>query len=213
MSKFQKLKLEQKRIVDELKLGWATMYDYNTLKKYHYINKSSPPYVDMFGLFHPDNPTRCLGIIVYAMPKIIIGARMETELSNYLECIPKMSDRVRWLNANLRYASRFILHPSVRGIGAIKLLFNESRKLLNVRWVETASRMAYYYDFHKDGAIFSKKIQRFNSIENMYSTDRKSKSSVSDRAEEAMIRYNYNLYRNEEIPVKTIREIMAAKHR
>ena len=214
MKTFPKRTVKPKNILDELKLGWATKYDYDKLRKYHYINTKTPHNLtDIFGLFDP-KLSRCLGVVAYTHPKIIFGARSKTEIGKYLDAIPKTGDKMRFINANIRYISRFILHPSIRGIGASKKLIQESRKKLKVRWIEAGGRMTYYYNFNGYGSIFSTKIERFNSIDNMYQdSSMGAKSGTTEHINDCMIKYSYELYRNDDVPVKTIRQIMAERHR
>lgn len=137
--------IEQKNLHDEFEIKLCSIKEYEKLKMFHYINYSYPGgYRETYGLY---NKGILYGLIIFSVPILELTARNKTPYGKYLQSIKNKNMRYKLLNSQTSNISRVIIHPSIRGIGAAKLLIGEAIKRQKRDYIEIMATMLYYGNF------------------------------------------------------------------
>jgi len=86
------------------------------------------------------DPTRPVGVIVYAMPLLNVPLRNRATNNRYVGLASREMS-LRLLNREMRCISRIVIHPQYRGIGLAQYLVRETLRLTNMPLVEALASM------------------------------------------------------------------------
>ena len=194
--------LTSKRLLNEFTLSKGTKQDYYKLVKFHYISEKFPSgkyYI--FKLTHNDI---VYAVVVYSSPTLSIKARSITKYGKLLsKKFKNKSDQYRFLNKNFINISRIIVHPSVRGIGVSSYLIEESRKLLNYRFIECVSTMLYYGNFAPKSYSYYCKVKSISSARSLFYKVGFKNSNTVIRTGSPIKYYGYFLIINKNVPISS----------
>ena len=111
--------------------------DYLELEKYHYFHDLDEECYEAYGgkIHSLYFENQLIGIILYIFPYQLEYAEQEDEFA--------------LINSLIACSYRVIIHPSFRGIGLTKYFFEESYKLLGMKFVYACAAMAVYNPFYQ----------------------------------------------------------------
>ena len=120
-------KREKKKLASEFELKEVHYSEFNKLKKFHYINTGRVTTVkNSYGLYHNGI---LYAMLIYNLPTTCyLRGRDKTVLGKILNVHKTRSQKFKFLNKNCRNIARIVVHPSVRGIGLVSRLINETWK-------------------------------------------------------------------------------------
>lgn len=189
-------KRPKKNLATEFELRKVGIKEFEKLKKFHYIStgRVSIP-MSVHGLYHNNI---LYAIVVYNLATTShLRARSKTVLGKILDSFKTRGQRFRFLNKNCRNISRIVVHPSVRGIGLVSRLINETWPKLGVRFIEGYGFMAYYRNFHPKGFSYYIKVRKtLTTGEFFHKKTKNEKGSMLERLKTPVQTYGYVLYIN-----------------
>jgi len=142
-------------ILDRIVIEKSSISAFSSLARWHYRSASLGPYTAIYAA-RDIRTDAVAAVIVYAMPQIgsAIRARAMAAL-NAVQYPPNadLSDRIRWLNENLRCISRVIVDPRYRGIGLAARLVRNTLPLAGVPIVEAVAAMGNFHPFFEKAGM------------------------------------------------------------
>lgn len=112
--------------------------DYRMLQRFHYRTGSPATWALVrVAWFETSRGARPVGIVVLSYPTPFQESRNRVfGVKSW-----SLSDRLGWINQNLRTISRVIVHPQFRSVGLAGRLVRESIALCPTRYIESSARM------------------------------------------------------------------------
>lgn len=141
----------QSALVSGLTLARADRAAYAALAGYHYCNGSLPPVAGIWALYDRTSPLEkpvLAGVIVYSFAPKNCAAR-RAAVGTALDG-KRQSERLAWLNRNVRRIARVITAPAYRGQGVATRLVRETLPLVGAPVVEAIAS-------HHSGCSFFEK--------------------------------------------------------
>ena len=121
-------------VLRKLKIEQGDIEDYKKLSHYHYRESRLGPYSAIFAVKSDSWRKQTVGVIVYALPARAVELR-NIALGGMLNGL-SASDKLSFINKNIRNISRVVIEPRFRGLGLAAWLVRETLGLVNVPIVE-----------------------------------------------------------------------------
>jgi GNAT superfamily N-acetyltransferase len=173
-------------VANELVIEKASREAYESLAGWHYRGRSIGPYTAIYGA-REKGSRQWAGVIVYGMPQIGSELRAKAMTKIYQKSKSKnqnseekgiwngesgLSERIRWLNANVRCVLRVIVEPRYRGIGLGVRLVRETLGLVGVPVIEALAVMGEVNPFFEragmrrfDGKTCARNLRMTEALE------------------------------------------------
>lgn len=157
-------------ICKQLEIQKAGIQAYRALAQYHYRDNSIGPYAAIYKLAPKARLAKILqntpiGVIVYRMP--VIANRYRTiALAPILKNLAA-SDKLAFLNRNVRTISRVIIDPRFRSLGLAAMLVKNTMPLLNVTVIESLAVMGRANPFFKKAGMTEYQLPASSQVQVM----------------------------------------------
>ena len=133
--------------IDRMRVEKGTMADWNQLHDLHYKAESLPVGAHFYRCVTEDG--RLVGICVLTLVSLLLGSRHDV--------FPKLKPgndtnfsnvkRGKWLNKNMRRASRIVTDTLFRGVGVSYRMVNLAMRLHGFQFIEIQSSMSKFNPF------------------------------------------------------------------
>lgn len=133
--------------IDNMRIERGTIDDWNKLHALHYKAESLPAGAVFYRCVTEDG--RLVGICVLTLVSLLLAARHEVfpALKPGKDTTFSNTQRGKWLNANMRRASRIVTDTLFRGVGVSYRMVNLSMRIHGYKFIEIQSSMSKFNPF------------------------------------------------------------------